>query len=121
MLIHLALDGKSAEVRRNVNTVVAGATIRNPVLTNQLMREALAAFLAGGLRGQHSASADGISVIWNKHARLSGLLLSAVSFAGEAEVAIREESVVQLIVVVHHQLICSCLTTQEMHDMLINR
>ena len=43
MLMHLALDGKSADVRRNVNAVVARATVHNPILTNEILREALAA------------------------------------------------------------------------------
>ena len=44
--------------------------------------------------------------------RLSGLLLSAVSFAEETEAVIREEAVVQLIVLVHRRSICSFLTTR---------
>ena len=119
VLIHLALDSKSAGVRQNVNAVIAAATINNPILTNQIIREALATFLARGLRTQQSTSAGDISVPWNKHAKLSGLVLSAVSFAEETETFIREKSVVELIVLVHHRLICPCLTSQEMHDLLI--
>jgi hypothetical protein len=114
VLIHLALDSKSAEVQRKANAVVATATIANPMLTNQIIREALARFLARGLRTQQSTSGDDIPVPWNKHAKLSGLLLSATSFAKETETFIKEKSVVELIVLVHHRLICPCLISREM-------
>jgi hypothetical protein len=119
VLIHLALDSKSAGVRQNVNAVIAAATINNPVLTNQMIREALGSFLARGLRTQHSTSADDISIPWNNHAKLSGLLLSAVSFAEETETLIKEKSVVELIVLIHHRLICPLITDQEVYDLLI--
>lgn len=110
-LIHLALGSKSARGRRNVNAVIAAATINNPMLTNQIVREALANFLSRGLRTHQSTSADDTAVPWNNHAKLSALLLSAVSFSEETESFIREKSVVELIVLVHHHLICSCLTS----------
>jgi len=111
-LIHLALGSKSAKSRLRVNAVIAAATISNPTLTNQIVREALATFLSRGLRGHQSTSADDIAVPWNNHAKLSALLLSAVSFSEETESFIREKSVVELIVLVHHRLICSCLAVR---------
>jgi hypothetical protein len=119
VLIHLALDSKSSDVRRNVNAVISAATISNPMLTNQIIRDALASFLARGLRSQHNTSADDVQAPWNKHAKLSALLLSAVSFAEETETFIREKAVVELIVLVHHHLICRYLARQEMYDLLI--
>lgn len=113
VLINLALDSRSTEVRRNLNGVIAAATILKPMLTNQIIREALASFLARK-PFTHNSTSDDVPFPWSKHARLSGLLLSAVSFKEGTEACVREEAVVELIVLVHHRLICSCFTSRDM-------
>jgi hypothetical protein len=118
VLIHLALDSKFTEIRRNSSAVVVAATTCNPLLTNQIIREGLASFLAPGLRTQQSTSDDTL-VPRNTHARLSGLLLCAVSFAEETESFIREEVIVELIVFVHHRLICPSLISGKIYGLLI--
>ena len=40
--------------------------------------------------------------------RLAGLLLNAVSFADKEEDSVREDAIVELIVLAHHRLISSC-------------
>lgn len=106
LLIHLGLDSPSADVRRSTNALICRATVHHPKLTNLIIRESLAAFLLRGPPVQPSTSPDDSPVQWNKHARLVALLLSAASFAEEVESSVREEVVVQLIVLVHHDLIC---------------
>jgi hypothetical protein len=119
VFIHLALESKSAEIRRNVYAVIAAATTSNPILTNQIIRDALASFFDRGFRTRQSISADNIPVPSHTHAKLSGLLLSAVSFAEETDAIVKEKAVVELIVLGHHRWICPCFTRQETYDLLI--
>jgi len=117
LLIHLGLDSQSADVRRSVNALICRATVHHPKLTNLILRESLAAFLLRGPPIQKPTFPDDSPVQWNKHARLVALLLSAVSFAEAVESSVREEVVVQLIVLVHHDMICEHVMGPE-YDLL---
>ena len=44
---------------------------------------------------------------WNKHSRLSTLLLSIVSFGDDVDLSLRETAVVEHIILAHHGLLCS--------------
>ncbi|KAF8959922.1 armadillo-type protein [Flammula alnicola] len=107
--VHLALDSRSPEIRRLVNASLVEATARAPQLTDRVIREALSTFLARGPpthKPAPSASADEPIPSWNKHGRLSALLLSSVSFSEDVGPTLRENTVVELVVLAHHHLIC---------------
>ncbi|KAF5374683.1 hypothetical protein D9615_008940 [Tricholomella constricta] len=105
ILLHLALDGSTPQIRREVNAVVTRCTANLPELTNRVVRDGLNTLLARGTPTS-AKSGEESSVPWNKHSRLSALLLSAVNFPDEVELPVREDLIVKLIILGHHHLIC---------------
>ncbi|KAF9479098.1 ARM repeat-containing protein [Pholiota conissans] len=107
--VHLAIESLHPEIRRLVNVSVTDATVRAPKLTGRIIREAMSNFVARDPHAHKASSAaaseEHVSA-WNKHGRLSALLLSAVSFAEDVDSTIRENAAVDLIVLAHHHLIC---------------
>ncbi|KDR69874.1 hypothetical protein GALMADRAFT_913484 [Galerina marginata CBS 339.88] len=106
--IHLGVDSQFPEIRRLVNDSLVEATTRTPQLTDRVIREALSVFLARGspsLRPTIGATPEETTQPWNKHSRLSALLLSTVSFGEDVDPTLRENIVVELIVLAHHNLI----------------
>jgi hypothetical protein len=91
-----------------VYNVLEAATAVAPELTNSVIRDALTTFVSRGLPTPKSSTAgdEQPSALWNKHSRLSALLLSAVAFKDDVDPSIRENSIVKLIVLGHHPLIC---------------
>ncbi|KAG6873014.1 hypothetical protein C0995_003975 [Termitomyces sp. Mi166 len=109
VLIHLSLEGSTSEIRREVNAVVERSTAALPELTNRIVRDGLNVFLARGppaSKAAASTSTDETSAPWNKHSRLSGLLLGTMSFAEDTEPEVREDVVIKTILLGHHHLIC---------------
>ncbi|KAF8057458.1 armadillo-type protein [Lyophyllum atratum] len=107
--IHLTLEGSAPEVRREVNTVVERCTALLPELTNRVVRDGLNTFLSRGMplsKPTTSSSAEETTVPWNKHSRLSVLLLSVVSFPEGTDLKVREDMIVELIILGHHHLVC---------------
>lgn len=104
IFLHLAVNGVSPSIRRDVHTTLEATSVLYPKLTNSLVRDAITAFL---LRGIPAASSD--DKPWDKRSRLSGLLLSTVSFGKEVDVATREDAVVDSLIVANHVLVCMYL------------
>lgn len=119
--VHLGVDGSTPDIRRRVNLVLQAASVRQPELTNLVMRDAMAVFLsrawtstgpvtsttttAAGSTEESSAA----GTPWNKHTRLSALLLSAVNFGPGVDAGVRENAIANLIIVAHHTLVCACI------------
>lgn len=106
--LHLAIDSKFLEIRRSVNPHVVQATARAPQLANRLIGDALASFLSRGDPSSKAASTPANDQVqpWNKQSLLSTLLLSVVSFGDDVDVSLRENIVVEYIVLAHHHLLC---------------
>ncbi|KAG5642517.1 hypothetical protein DXG03_002618 [Asterophora parasitica] len=105
VLLHLSLDGTTPQTRREVNVVVSRCAARFPELTNRVVRDGLSAFLARGIPSSAKSAEDG-GQPWNKHSRLSTLLLSAINLPDEIELTVREDLIVKLIILGHHHLVC---------------
>lgn len=88
--------------------ILEAATVVEPELTNSVIRDALTTFISRGIPTLKSSTAgdEQPSALWNKHSRLSALLLSVVAFKDDVDPSIRENSIVKLIVLGHHPLIC---------------
>ena len=54
---------------------------------------------------------------WNKHARLASLLLSIVSYSDEIDTLLREEAIVELVILAHHPLICPYVSLFSRRDL----
>jgi len=79
----------------------------NPILTNQVLREALRAFLAKGPPPPPKVSQEeSVEQAWNKHARVSSLLFSGVTFSDDVDKHTRYQIVSDLVVLAHHSLVC---------------
>lgn len=93
--------------------MIVAAAAKLPKLTNDAVREALTVYLSRPASGPKvpipSSSDDPTPLPVNKQGRLSGMLLSAVNFAEDIETQIREEALVQYVVVAHHPLACQSL------------
>jgi hypothetical protein len=120
--LHLAVNSPSSEVRRNVNTVIEASTTQRPQLTNHIMRDALMVFLSEGKPSSKGAivMAEEQDISWNKHPRLFAILLSTVAFRGDLDLAVREDLLVELVVMAHHHLIRSLLAVAIIQRTLIN-
>ncbi|KAG5638049.1 hypothetical protein H0H81_002083 [Sphagnurus paluster] len=99
-LLHITLNGTTPEVRRQVNIVVARCTYKLPELTNRVVRDGLKSFLARGLPQSNT-------LLWNKHAQIATLLLNAVNFSEDVQLEVRENIIVQLVILGHHHLVCA--------------
>ncbi|KAF5363220.1 hypothetical protein D9758_008404 [Tetrapyrgos nigripes] len=99
--LHLAVNGVSSTIRRDVNVVLEATAVLHPKLTNNMVHDAISTFVT---RFSTTSSEE---VVWNKHSRLAGLLLSAASLGSEVDVATREEVVVDSVVLGHHYLVCA--------------
>lgn len=105
--LHLVLEGSTPEIRQATQTAVAESTVRLPQLTSSVIRDAVNTFLSRGPPASKAASStDEQAKPWNRHARLSALLLSAVSFDSNLDLEIREDIIVELIIIGHHHLVC---------------
>ncbi|KAF9561868.1 ARM repeat-containing protein [Agrocybe pediades] len=102
--IHLSTNSQHSEIRKQVNASLVDATTHMPHLSDRVIREALSNFVARGPPAQKGA--DDQPEAWNKHSRLSALLLSTVSYGEDVGSTLRENAVVELIVLAHHHLIC---------------
>lgn len=108
--MHLALDSQFPEIRKLAISSVTEAIKRAPRQMGRIIREALSNFVA---REPHAHKAGATTAIEestsprSKHGRLSALLLSSVTFAEDVNDTIREDAVVELIVLAHHDHICS--------------
>lgn len=107
--VHLGVESQHPEVRKLVNGSLVEATARAPQLTDRVIREALTTFLTRGPTSQKATAgslAEEHSQPWNKNSRLSTLLLSTVTFGEEVGSTLRENTIVELIILSHHNLIC---------------
>jgi Generalcontrol nonderepressible 1 (Gcn1) N-terminal len=106
--LHLALEGSTPEVRQGTMTAVAESTLGLPHLTSSVIRDAVNTFLSRSPPASKAASSsEEHAKPWNKHLRLSALLLSSVSFDADLDLAVREDMVVELIIIGHHHLTCT--------------
>ena len=89
---------------------------RAPRQTGRIIREALSNFVT---REPHAHKAvpttEESATARNKHGRLSALLLSSVTFPEDVSDTLREDAVVELIVLAHHGLICSYVILSRPH------
>lgn len=91
---------------------MAESTARDPLLTISVIRDAVNTFLSRGPPASKvAASVDEPAKPWNRHARLSALLLSAVSFDTDLDLATREDMITELIIIGHHSLVCMFRTS----------
>lgn len=110
LFIHLAVNSGSPESRRNVLTTLSSLSSQFAKLTNDILYDALVSFLANGKTFTKASSAEGPDGTWNKHSRLSTLLLSCFNFSEDVDATLREDILVQVLVVAHHEHVCSCLS-----------
>jgi hypothetical protein len=113
VLLHLAIQSTSPQIRRDVLAGVEAAALRSPRITHRVVRDALVSFLS---RDQLFEAAKAVTASreeqgpgWNKHERLFSLLLHSLSFEESVDVSEREELLVELIVLAHHRLVCELL------------
>ncbi|KAJ3745026.1 armadillo-type protein [Lentinula detonsa] len=101
VFLYLALNGVLPSIRRDVHSSLESASIRYPYLINSIVRLAIIEFLSRGAPNSMFEDKP-----WNKHSRLSGLLLSTVAFGQEVDAGVRENVVVDCVIVANHALVC---------------
>ncbi|KAF9047662.1 armadillo-type protein [Panaeolus papilionaceus] len=106
LFVHLALEGHSSNVRRDINDTVVAGVKSLPKLAPAIIREAVSAFCTRGLPSPAKGLAEDTPVAWNKHARLSAILLSSATFEQGVEQSVKEHAIIQLILIAHHDLVC---------------
>ncbi|KAF9496394.1 ARM repeat-containing protein [Pleurotus eryngii] len=106
LFIHLAVNSGSPESRRNVLTTLSSLSSQFAKLTNDILYDALVSFLANGKTVAKASCPEGPDGTWNKHSRLSTLLLSCFNFSEDVDATLREDILVQVLVVAHHEHVC---------------
>ncbi|CAA7260345.1 unnamed protein product [Cyclocybe aegerita] len=106
VFIHFGIDSRFPEIRRRVSASLVELAAFSPGLVSKVIRDALFAFLSKGVPTAKATPSDETVVPWNKHSRLAALLLSIVSFEETVDTSLRENIVVDFIVLAHHHLIC---------------
>ncbi|KAG2015263.1 translational activator GCN1 [Coprinopsis cinerea AmutBmut pab1-1] len=118
VFVHLAVESKSPENRKLVNEYIVGLATAYPQLTNTVIREAVTSFVSATSSSSTSSPSPPSTVPpktepeeaglqgWNKHGRLSGLLLSCSAFDESVSGLEKEGLVAEWVVVAHHPLIC---------------
>jgi hypothetical protein len=101
--MHLSINSQSPEIRRDVNVSLVEATSKAPALTTRVVRDSLTTFLSRGTSLQKSPNEESS----HKHSRLSAVLLASVSFGDEVDQLVRENAVVETVVLAHHHLMSS--------------
>ncbi|KAK7051190.1 translational activator of GCN4 [Paramarasmius palmivorus] len=96
VFLHLAVNGTSSEVRRNVITVLEATTVLYPKLSSNMVRDTVAVHLLRATANDAPA----------KTSRLATLLLSTVPASAEVDDETREQVVVDALILAHHQLVC---------------
>lgn len=107
--IHLSINSQSPEIRRDVNVSLVEAASKAPALTTRVVRDSLTTFLSRSTSLQKSPnlSPEESTRQWNKYSRLSAVLLASVSFGDEVDQLVRENAVVETVVLAHHHLMSS--------------
>ncbi|KAJ3807969.1 armadillo-type protein [Lentinula aff. lateritia] len=100
VFLHLALDGVSHSIRRDVYNSLEAIVMLYPNSANSIIRDAIITFLSRGAPSSITGDKP-----WNKHSHLSGLLLSTVASGPELDLAVRENAVVDSIIVANHALV----------------
>jgi Generalcontrol nonderepressible 1 (Gcn1) N-terminal len=106
VFVHLAAEGKSPQLRKLVNDAVASLMNLNPRLTGAVVREALTSYVSHGPPKSDTPGEDGPSQSWNKHSRLSALLLSAATFSESASAEEKGNAVAESVILANHPMLC---------------
>ncbi|KAJ8518630.1 hypothetical protein ONZ45_g4322 [Pleurotus djamor] len=106
VFVHLAVQSTSYDLRNDVLITIASLSARFPKLTATIIRDALISFLSSGIPSIKSSSAETSDVSWNKHGRLSSLILSSLSPSDKGSSEDAEEALVQSLIIAHHELLC---------------
>ena len=103
IFLHLAVEGSSADIRRLAITSMNAQASKLPEIVNRAVSASLKAHLvkeASPSKAQTSEDSDSKAV--NKEGRLCAFLISCAAVGEDVDVSIRENLVVDLVVVSHH-------------------
>ena len=104
VFLHLAIEGSSPTIRQAVLTAIKAAILQSPQTINRMVRETLMSFCLRDV----SASKPGEEqeTTWRNQGRLLAFLLHAVSFGENVDVSDKEDILIELIILAHHDLAC---------------
>ena len=107
-LLHLAVEGRTPEFRRIVVTVLSEFTPEHPELLNEVVSSALDAYLRRDkLTPKVNQVGEDTSLsVKNQESKLSSLLLTCAAFGDSIDRALRESSLIRLIILGHHPAVC---------------
>ncbi|KAH9944598.1 armadillo-type protein [Amylocystis lapponica] len=110
VLLHLAVESQSAITRRQVISSVQAFAAKLPALVNRAVTGALTAYLSHP-RASSSEMPNGhlyeSEPRFHKGSRLAAFVIASASFDPSYSSVVREDSVVNLVVVAHHSLLCA--------------
>ena len=109
VFLHLAVDSPSSQIRRSTIAVLESASLIQPQLVSQIVRESLTASLSREKPSSSKAAVvpeDENEKPSHKQARLVAFLASVGSIGEGIDLAIRENILVELSILGHHPIIC---------------
>lgn len=109
IFLHLAVESRSPHIRRQVIGTLEASTFKLPVLVNRAVTAALTVYLSHPmvssskvLNGNQEEAESSVY----KEGRLPLFVLASVAFDPECTSIVREDSLVNLVVIAHHPLLC---------------
>lgn len=114
VLLHLAVDSPSSQIRRSTIAALESSSSIQPQLVSRVVRESLTASLSR--EKPSSAKAAVISEDENekpthKQTRLAAFLTSVGSIGDDVDLTIRENLMAELVILGHHPIICRSQAT----------
>ena len=107
VLLYLSTESKSFQVRRAVLTFLKTLASQHPEFAGLMLSAGLRQYLTKYLSSLSKAVESVDEEYENVHSRLSGVALAAVSFGAEVTQEVRANVLVNNLVLVHHQALCT--------------
>ncbi|GBE83943.1 eIF-2-alpha kinase activator GCN1 [Sparassis crispa] len=107
IFLHLAIESHTPQIRRLVLTSLETLTANNPEVVNCVITAALTVYLSRPSTHKFPNDAgDEPNSPVNREGRLPAVLLASCGFADRCDQTIRQNSLVNLVVLAHHPLLC---------------
>ena len=116
MCLHLGMETKSHDLRRELIASLEKNSALFPELLNGVIVDSLVAFLSREVKRPSSkTSSDEVESTTGRHPQLLSKILSAcASFSEATEVVVRKKLLVKLVVIAHHNQLCEFLHLSSM-------
>ena len=106
LLVHVATESKSHVIRDQLYSVLRSVAQTEPGLTNQLVTDALVAFVCREEKPPAKPITEESERPVDYQIRLSSILSASSALPADTDLEVRKQILVNLVVLAHHKQIC---------------